>query len=86
MQPPSSSSPGPHKAAMSADFDTEENMRLLTNDDLNRYTEIELWDLYRNLLLLLPTLRDGSLDHLTALMNLQIIRERLSSRLSPRPW
>jgi len=60
-------------------------MRLLTKEELKNRTEAELWDLYRRLLLLLPTLREGSLDHLNVLMNLVIIREAIAHRAQPRP-
>lgn len=60
-------------------------MRLLTKEELKNCTEAELWDLYRRLLLLLPTLREGSLDHLNVLTNLVIIREAIARRAQPRP-
>ncbi len=60
-------------------------MRLLNQEDLKLYTETEIWDFYRYLMLLLPTLRDGSLDQLNVLMNLQIVRACLSERYRLRP-
>lgn len=60
-------------------------MRLLTKEDLKNYTEAELWELYRHMLLLLPTLREGSLDQLNVLINVQLLRERLSEQFQLRP-
>lgn len=55
-------------------------MRLITKDELKLLTEAELWELYRRLLWLLSALLVGSYDHTLALMNVQIIRERLSEQ------
>lgn len=60
-------------------------MHLLTKEDLKSHTDAELWELYRRLLFLLSTLREGSLDHLNTLMNLQLVRERLSDQYRLRP-
>ncbi len=60
-------------------------MRLLTQEELKIYTEAELWNLYRWLLMLLPAARDGSLDHIVILMNLQSIRDMIVVRVRLRP-
>jgi hypothetical protein len=72
MQPTPASACGPHKAAMVAAEGGK--MRLLTYLELSRYSKAQLWDLHRQMLSLLPMLRDGTEARENVLMNIRHIK------------
>lgn len=62
----------------------EENMRVLTQSELSRFTKAELFALLRRIASDLPSLKEGSADLHAAHTNLQNIRRALA-RPDPRP-
>jgi hypothetical protein len=56
----------------------EENMKVLTSDELLRCSKIELCDLFRQTDAELGALPEGTLDHEIALINRHAIRRALA--------
>jgi hypothetical protein len=56
----------------------EENMKVLTSDELIRCSKTELCDLFRQTSSALCELPEGTLDHEIALLNLHKLRRALA--------
>jgi hypothetical protein len=78
MRPPPPLLGLPQKAAIGAAQTMEENMRLLTSDELLRCSKGELCDLFRQTETSLCELAQGSLDHEIGRLNLHKIRRALA--------